>query len=575
MAVTSLSVAQIYAAIIAQVESEIGATIPIIPIAFVRVFAKAFAAVLVLVYKYTSFTWLQLYVSEASFKSTTINGVTVIPLVEWGRLVGAGDPVPAVPAELTATVQVTNQTGDPIPSGTPLVYDPTGVVYLMTATVLRDAATKTISIVAASDQTGGSGLGAIGNLLPGAIVSFTSPLVDVLRDATVLAVVVSGEDPEPEAQYRQRIIDRFQKPPQGGALADYEIWGEEAAGIINIYPYVGDQPGTVENYCEADPVSSGSADGIPTQAQLDAALASINLDVSGFATRRPANALAFTFPITRKEFKVEVYGLDAPDPAAAQQAIEDGMDTLFASFEPFIGGLTVTARDRVTQSEVSGRIHDIVTANNGTFSSALVKTQVDLVATFTAAVVASADDATEIAGTPTLTDTSLDLAVANTIGVRFLNVNVPVGATIDAATLTFTAESIGTAYSVVTVRGDSDTTPATFTTGANDISSRGTTTSFSEWLPDIWAVDDENAIAVDEMVSEIIATAGWAATNAMAFILTSSTGSDRKARSWDDDPAKAPELSITYTSPATAFSAVSLYTLVKGEKAKVSLVSFL
>ena len=574
MAISPLSVQSINAAIISQVETNIGAAVPILPIAFVRVLAKAFAAVIVLLYKYTGFIWLQLYPISASDEVTTIGGVSLTPLNEWGNLVGAGLPVPAVAAELTATVTVINQTGDPINSGTPLVYEPTGVVYLTTATVLRDAATKVINIVAANDQTNTGGLGAVGNLLAGDLVSFANPIPDVVRDVAVASVVTSGEDGEETPQYRQRIIDRFQKPPQGGALADYEIWGEEAAGIVNCYPYTGSLPGTVEVYCEADPVSSGSPDGIPTAPQLQAALDSINLDVSGIASRRPANALAFTFPITRKSFEVEVYGLEAPDPTATQQAITDALDSLFATYEPFIGGLTVIPRDRITASEVSGVVFDVAQANSATFSSMLLKTQAGASTQYSSLIAASSDDASEAATVVTLAGATLSFVAANTIGVRFTSVTLPAGATVLSASLRFTGSGAKNPYSVITVRGEADSNASTFTAAASNITDRVATINSSTWIPAAWVTDGEDSVDVADIVSDVIGVSGWAAGNAMAFILSSATGSDRDARSYDDTPSKSPFLDITFSSPAATFTAVEVYTLVKGEKAKISAVSF-
>ena len=572
---TPLSVDDINSAIISQVESEIGSTIPILPIAFVRVIAKAFAAVIVLIYKYTGFIFLQLFVATATDRETTIGGVTIVPLTEWGRLVGAGDPIPAVAAELTATVTVINQTGDPIPSGTTVVHDASGVVYAMTATVLKDAATKTITIEAISDQTDGSGVGAIGNLENGSIVSFSSPIADVVRDAPIASTVTTGVDAESTALYRQRIVDRFQKPPQGGALADYEIWAEEAAGIINAYPYTGFLPGTVEVYLEADVVSSGSADGFPTAPQLAAALALIDLDVAGRATRRPANALAFTFSITRKDFKVDVIGLDSPDPTTTEQAITDGLETLFATFAPFIGGLTVTPKDRVTRSEVSGVVHDIASANNATFSSVILNTQTDTQTSYGAFVVASSDDATEVGTVVTLTDAALIFSGGNTIGLRFTNVSIPPGATVISATLTFTSASVKNPYSVLTINGEAATNPGTFTTGSSNLTARTKTINFAQFIPDAWAVDDEKEISVANIIEDIIAIPGWAANNAMVFLIESATGSDREARSFDDDPLKATQLDIVFRSPAVGFSPQEVTTLGVGEKAKVSSVSFI
>jgi hypothetical protein len=281
-----------------------------------------------------------------------------------------------------------------------------------------------------------------------------------------------------------------------------------------------------------------------------------------------------TLPITRKDFEVEVVGLDAPDPSATQTAISDGLDTLFAGFEPFIGGLTVTPRDRVTQSEVGGVVHDIAAANNATFSSVLVKTKLETQTTFTAGVISSSNDARETASVVTLTDGTLALTSANLIGFRFENVNIPAGSTVLSATLTLTSSSVKTPYSVFHVRGEAVPNSAVFAASANNISGRPTTVNVTDYIPTNWAVDETHAIDIAAQITEIIGISGWAALNAMSFIVNSDTGTDRDAYSYDGDPAKVASLSITFTSAAAAFSSASVTTLRKGEKAKVSSVTF-
>ena len=403
---------------IADIETQIGQTVPLIKLAFVRILVKALAGAIVLLYKYTGFVSLQTFVASASVRPTTINGVTLTPLIEWGNLVGVGDPLPATPAELTIEIIVTNQTGDPVPAGTQLVYEPTGVMYLTQTTILRDDDTKLVNIVATSDQSGGFGIGAVGNIPVGATVSFTSPLIDLGRDAAVTVVVTTGADAEDlDLVYRQRVVDRFQKRPQGGALADLEGWAEEAAGIINAYPYT-DLPGAVAVYCEADVESSGNPDGFPTQPQLDDALAKIEVNLNGRATRRPANMFVSTLSITRRAFSVEVVSLAAPDLPKAKADIEAGLAVLFASFEPRIGGLTITPRDRVTQTEVGAVCQDVARSSNATISSVILRAANTAEASFSVLVSDSADDASQTGSTVTINGSTLALIQANTIGVR-------------------------------------------------------------------------------------------------------------------------------------------------------------
>jgi len=261
MSLTTLTTKEISENIVAQMEASFNQTIPLLPKSFLRVLAKVLAAVFVLLYKYGGFMFLQIFVQSASANDTTVNGVVLNPLTEWGRLIGVGDPVAATNAELLIDITVENQVGS-LPSGSQLVNSDNGVTYITIGAVLLNAATVQANIRAVSDQTGGGGAGAIGNLNPADIVSFANPLANVARDAVVDSQVTTGADAEATEVYRQRVIDRFQKRPQGGALSDYEIWGEEVAGIVNVYPYTSDDPGQVDVYVEATVASSGDPDGI-------------------------------------------------------------------------------------------------------------------------------------------------------------------------------------------------------------------------------------------------------------------------------------------------------------------------
>ena len=356
--------------IIAQLEASLNQTIPLLPKSFTRVLAKAMAAVFVLLYKYGGFIFLQIFVQTASDVDTEINGKTVNPLIAWGRLIGVGDPTPATSAELLIDIDVETQTGT-LESGTQLISTDNGVTYITQASVALDAAVVQATILAVSDQAGGSGEGVIGNLEPGAIVSFANPLPNVARNSTVDSQVVTGADGESTEAYRQRVIDRFQKRPQGGAYADYEQWGEEAAGILNVYPYTG-SPGEVDVYSEATVASSGSADGIPTSAQLEEVLDLINFDENDLASRRNANAFVNSLPITRQGFDITVSGITGvSDLAAVEASIETAVEEYFLSVEPYIPGLSVPPRkDQLTRTRLSAIVEDIVTANNGTFTAA-------------------------------------------------------------------------------------------------------------------------------------------------------------------------------------------------------------
>lgn len=368
---TTPTTSQLSANIIASISAAISQTVPLLPRSFVAVLAKALAAVLIILYKRADFIGLQWFVSTASTGVTTFNGQEIVPLIEMGRQIGVGDPNGATQAEFVATITVQSQTGG-LPAGTQII-GANGVTYLLVGSVLLDAPAVSGTFRAAGDQLGGDGSGVIGNLPVGSSLSFANPLASVARTVIISSINTVGADAENlDVDYRRRVLDRWQKRPQGGALADYEGWGETVPGIINVYPYTGTDPGEVDVYSEATVASSGNADGIPTAPQLAAVLAAINYDSAGLATRRPANAFVNSYAITRTHFDIEVEDLaDVADPVQVQADIEAAIVAYFAAGEPFINGLTVPPRrDRLTRSGLIGVVEDIVTAANGTFTTA-------------------------------------------------------------------------------------------------------------------------------------------------------------------------------------------------------------
>lgn len=354
--------------IVGQLQASLAQTIPLLPKAFARVLAWVLAGVIVIVYKYAGFIFLQMFVAHASASETTVNGKKIIPLVEWGLLLGVGRPLAAVRAEHIVSVPVTNQSGV-LASGTTLLRSETRILYQTVAAVALDAPTVQVRVKAIGDDAGGDGSGAIGNLTTGDELAFASQPPNVASTATVVSQAVTGVDAEDIEVYRARVVRRKQRPPQGGAYADYQGWAEGVAGIVHAYPYSGVQPGTVEVFVEASEESSGSPDGFPTSPQLAAVLDAINVNNAGLATRRPVNAAPLVASITRRGFDLEVSGLD-PNTLDNQTAIADGVDEYLRTREPYIVGLSVLPRDdRVTDAAVSGVVDTIVSALGATVTT--------------------------------------------------------------------------------------------------------------------------------------------------------------------------------------------------------------
>lgn len=354
--------------VLAQVDASLGQSTPLLDKAFSRVLSKALGGVQVLLYKYASFIFLQMFVEHATAQETIVNGRVIRPLVELGKQLGVGEPLGAARAEIVVRVAVQLQSGS-LPAGSQLLHAASGVLYLTAAAVALNASTVTVTARASSDQSGGAGQGAIGNREPGDVLSFANPLPNIAREAVVESLSAPGADAEGIEVYRARIRRRIQRKPQGGAPADYQEWGEGVAGILNVYPYRG-APGEEDVYVEATEASSGSEDGIPTDAQLAQVLAAIELDSAGLASRRPAGAAVNVLPIVRHPLGVAVTGLSAGDAAELEDVLSAALDEYFRSREPFIVGLSPLPRlDRITQAAVSGMVDEVVSAAGKTVAS--------------------------------------------------------------------------------------------------------------------------------------------------------------------------------------------------------------
>lgn len=387
MSLPTPTTSQLSDQIIGQLQGSLEQSNPLLPKAFLRVLAWVLAGAIVIVWKYAGFIFLQLFAAHASAEETVINGKKIRPLIELGRLLGVGDPLPAQRAQHMIAVTVTNQTGS-LKAGQKLLRGPTRVLYETVAEVALNAPTVQVKIRAIGDDTGGDGSGEIGNLAVGDVVSFANTPANVATDATVVSTVVPGVNAEAVERYRARVIERRRRPPQGGAYADYSIWAKEVPGIANVYPYAGEieggsGPGRVDIYVQATPESSGDPDGIPTTDQKTAVFNNINLNVSGKATRRPVSAMINVLPITLVTFDFEIQGL-RPDTPATREDIEDSIKEHLGTREPYIEGLSALPRDdRVTTSGIGGIVDAAAAANGATVAAVVMRIGGQPVAAYT------------------------------------------------------------------------------------------------------------------------------------------------------------------------------------------------
>ena len=312
------------------IESALNQDVPAVPKAVFPIVAGGVGGVWQMLYTFGVWCLDQLFPQRASMPYLGYLGDNKkVPITEATTWIGE--------AEITYTDSPVGGWRDVL-AGEQFRHEQTQVIYVATATAaidnpagspvaLRSAVTGEIADLAIGDE-----LTILDSSdLPGEVF-------------TVSDVSQQGSDVEDTEVYRQRVIDAYQKQPQGGALADYEKWAEETPHVINAYPYPGANPTEVTVYIEVD----DETDGIPTATEKTLALWYITYDpVTELASRKPVTDTVTVEGITRIEFDVGITGL-SPDTSEIRSAIETALDAYFAEREPYIEGLSITRLDQVT-----------------------------------------------------------------------------------------------------------------------------------------------------------------------------------------------------------------------------------
>ncbi|MEM7246682.1 MAG: PKD domain-containing protein [Acidobacteriota bacterium] len=141
---------------------------------------------------------------------------------------------------------------------------------------------------------------------------------------------------------------------------------------------------------------------------------------------------------------------------------------------------------------------------------------------------------------------------AQAVGLRFVGLYIPQGATVTSAYLEFVVDEADTAPTDVVIRAQAADDAPVFNTLPGDLTSRSLTSAMSPWSIPPWETigSVERSPDVSSVVQEVVDRDGWASGNSLAFVITG-TGS-RTAEAYDDAPTLAPFLHVEFTTPPTA-----------------------
>ncbi|MGL5361519.1 MAG: baseplate J/gp47 family protein [Bosea sp. (in: a-proteobacteria)] len=150
-------------------------------------------------------------------------------LDRWGTILGLPRKG-STGARKANALRITGVVGEGGAAGTELVHD-SGFRYAIEAFTIPAAGYIDVD-VAAIDT------GSATRLNAGESLTFVEPILGIATTAELqIDLDEDGTDAELDGPYRDRLLQRLQKPPLGGAAHDYERWAREVSGVARAFVY--------------------------------------------------------------------------------------------------------------------------------------------------------------------------------------------------------------------------------------------------------------------------------------------------------------------------------------------------
>jgi len=327
------TVAELYDSIVTDIETEFGVVIPDEGKSFLRALSAVEAAKLKLFYLGLANLQKNIWVDTAD--PVAVGGT----LERFGFTKRQRYPNPATEGVYLCTVVGT--TGAVIPALTQFKSDDDstspGYLFILDTAYTLTGTSDVISLRALT--AGRESVLEVGDNL-----TSTAPIVNVNSQVAVSAVTTDPINAETIEEYRAKAIQAYQLTPQGGAPADYRLWGLDAAGTRQIYPYASSgNPNEVDVYVEALPADSIGGNGTPTPTILAAVAADIEADPTTGVGRRPLGVWQVnTQSVVVKDVDITINSggtITVPQQALITQALTDDVYNI----RPFIAGIDAVA----------------------------------------------------------------------------------------------------------------------------------------------------------------------------------------------------------------------------------------
>ncbi len=341
---------ELYNGVISDLESEFGVSINPFGKAMLRALAGVQAGILKIQYLRIGKLQKNIWVDTAD--PVAVGGT----LERFGFTKLQRLPYPATQGQYV--LDVTGTAGATIPALTQFKSNDSslnpGFLYILDTAFVLPTGTDQITVRALTAGT--ASLLAISDTL-----TATAPIINVDSIATVSSISVDPVEAETTDEYRNKAIQAYQLSPQGGAPADYRLWGLDAAGTRQIYPYTNIiEIGEVDVFVEAILADSVGPpyQGVPTPTILTDVENDIETDPVTGIGRRPLGVLAVNVAaIIPNDIDITIDS-GGTITVGQQALITQALTEAIYNIRPFIAGIdnTATRNDVISQYGVGNVI---------------------------------------------------------------------------------------------------------------------------------------------------------------------------------------------------------------------------
>jgi uncharacterized phage protein gp47/JayE len=212
--------------------------------------------------------------------------------------------------------------------------DNVAFITLADATVADDG-TLTVNIEAVDP-------GAAGNCPVGTVLTLGSNIAGIQSNSVVSTAVTGGADIETQDEFRSRMLQAYQQPPQGGAQADYVKWALAVPGVTRAWCQpLGMGAGSVTVFFMMDDVESAyggfpqGTNGVATlETRASPATGDQLLLANNLFPQRPVTALVYAAAPVDDAIAFTFKNISDP---TIQAAVEAAIDDVFLT-QGSVGG---------------------------------------------------------------------------------------------------------------------------------------------------------------------------------------------------------------------------------------------